>query len=77
MSVKITGPDESGKDGVATKPQRTAEELRQALHTCEINRRDTKAKKKSITGGYNQILKDIDLEINDLLDQLHQLEPSV
>ena len=77
MSVKITGPDESGKNGEATKPQRTAEELRQALHTCEINRRDTKAKKKSITGGYNQILKDLDLEINDILDQLKQLEPVV
>ena len=72
MSVKINDP-ESGKNGVATKPQRTAEELRQALHVCEVNRRETKDKKKSVTAGYNQILKDLDLEINDILDQLRIL----
>lgn len=65
--------DKSGKDGVATKPQRTAEELRVALHTCEVNRRETRDKKKSIVGGYNQILKDLELEINDILDQLRTL----
>lgn len=65
--------DKSGKDGVATKPQRTVEELRVALHTCEVNRRETREKKKSIVGGYNQILKDLELEINDILDQLKTL----
>ena len=62
----------SGKNGEATKPQRSVEELRIALHTCEVNRRDTKEKRKSIVGGYNQILKDLEAEITDILDQIKQ-----
>lgn len=75
MSGKKTIDNSSGKDGVATKPQRTAEELRIALHTCEVNRQDTIKTKKAQTSAANDLLKDIGIEINDILSQLKQLEP--
>lgn len=55
------------------KPQRTPDELRQALQNCEVRRREVKSIRKSITKDYNEQLKDIDDEITGILDQLKQL----
>ena len=72
--MKLNDPNVSGKNGEATKPQRSPEELRIALHTAEVNRRDVKEKKKSVVAGYTATIKDLELEINDLLDQLKAQE---
>ena len=62
------------KTATDTKPQRSAEELRKALQTCEIQKREVQAKKKSVVGSYNDAIKDIDAEIGDILAQLKELE---
>ena len=59
----------------ADKPQRTAEDLRKSLHTCEMQMREVKALKKSVTASYNDQIKDINDEITGILEQLDVLEP--
>ena len=57
-----------------TKPQRSPEELRRALQTCEVQLREVKTTKKSVVSGYNDSIKDIESEISEILDQLKTLE---
>jgi hypothetical protein len=72
----MKSPREAAVDRIV-KPQRTAEELRIALHKCEVSKREITAAKKAATGSYNDSLKDVDKEIEGVLDQLKQLESAV
>lgn len=52
------------------KPQRTPDELRKALEECTREKLRLQAAKKSVTEDYNGQIKEQDLEINSIMQQL-------
>ncbi len=50
--------------------QRTPEELRQSLERIVVRVKEVKAAKKNAAAAYNDELKDLDMEINAILEQL-------
>ena len=57
-------------DDTLNAPQRSPEELREALVNCERRLAEVKRTKKSVTKDYADQIKDIDTEIAGILEQL-------